>query len=160
MSHPLLDREALLAALAPHRDAGRRVVFTNGCFDLLHPGHVRLLHAARSFGDLLVLGLNTDASVHRLKGPARPILTLEERVEVLGALRDVDLIAAFDEDTPLEIICAVRPDVLVKGGDWTPDTVVGRDEVEADGGRVEIVSLVGGLSTSALIRRIVEPRTD
>lgn len=154
MSAPLLDRVALEAVLAPHRAAGHRIVFTNGCFDLLHPGHVRLLHAARRLGDLLVLGLNTDDSVRRLKGPDRPILSLEERAEVLGALRDVDVVAAFEEDTPLEIVKAVRPAVLVKGGDWTPETVVGRAEVEADGGRVEIVPLVGGLSTSDLLRRI------
>jgi D-beta-D-heptose 7-phosphate kinase/D-beta-D-heptose 1-phosphate adenosyltransferase len=154
VTQPLFDRDALDAALAPHRAAGRRIVFTNGCFDLLHPGHVRLLRAARSFGDLLVLGLNSDASVRRLKGPGRPILTLGERVEVLEALRDVDLIAAFDADTPLELIRRVRPHVLVKGGDWAPEAIVGREEVERAGGRVEVVPLAPGLSTSDLARRL------
>ena len=118
---PLFDGEALEICLAPHRDAGRRIVFTNGCFDLVHPGHVRLLQQARSFGDLLVLGLNDDESVRRLKGAGRPILNLEERVQVLSALRAVDVIAAFDEDDPLALVKRVRPGVLVKGGDWTPD---------------------------------------
>jgi rfaE bifunctional protein nucleotidyltransferase chain/domain len=154
VSQPLFDRELLDSRLAPHRAAGRRIVFTNGCFDLIHPGHVRLLEAARGFGDLLVLGLNSDESVRRLKGSGRPILRLDERVEVLAALRAVDLVAAFDEDTPLELIRRARPDILVKGGDWRPETVVGREDVEAGGGRVVIVPLVGGLSTSELLERI------
>ena len=154
MSHPLFDWVALDTALAPHRAAGRRLVFTNGCFDLIHPGHVRLLHAARGFGDLLVLGLNSDESVRRLKGPGRPILRLEERVEILGAMRDVDVIAAFEDDTPLELLRRVRPSVLVKGGDWSPGRVVGREDVEAGGGRLEIVPLAGGLSTTDLLSRI------
>ena len=154
MIHPLFDRQALEEALSPHRSAHRRIVFTNGCFDLIHPGHVRLLCAARELGDLLVLGLNSDSSVRRLKGAGRPILSLEERVDVLGAMRDVDVIAAFDDDTPLELVRSVRPAVLVKGGDWSPDRVVGREEVEASGGRVQIVPLAGGLSTTDLLRRI------
>ncbi len=154
MSQPLFDREILRACLVPHRQAGRRIVFTNGCFDLIHPGHVRLLERARELGDVLVLGLNSDASVARLKGSGRPILRLAERADVLAALRAVDLIAAFDEDTPLELIQSVRPDVLVKGGDWRPDQVVGRDVVEASGGRVAIVPFVEGLSTSELLRRV------
>jgi D-beta-D-heptose 7-phosphate kinase/D-beta-D-heptose 1-phosphate adenosyltransferase len=151
---PLFDRAALEACLAGHRAAGRRVVFTNGCFDILHPGHVRLLAQARGFGDVLVLGLNSDDSVRRLKGATRPILRLEERAEVLAALRAVDIIAAFDEDDPLNLIHAVRPSVLVKGGDWAPDQVIGRSEVESWGGRVEIVPVVEGLSTSELLRRM------
>ena len=154
MSQPLFDRGALDAVLEPHRASRRTIVFTNGCFDLIHPGHVRLLAAARDCGDLLVLGLNSDDSVRRLKGENRPILRMDERVEVLEALRSVDVIAAFDEETPLDLILRVRPNVLVKGGDWTPDTIVGRAEVEADGGRVEVIPLVGGLSTSELLRRI------
>ncbi len=154
---PLFDAEALEACLGPHRDAGRRIVFTNGCFDILHPGHVKLLQQARSFGDLLVLGLNSDDSVLRLKGTGRPILKLEERVEVLAALRPVDVIAAFDEDDPLALIQLVRPEILVKGGDWAPDQVIGRKEVESWGGRVEIIPLLAGLSTSELLRRIREP---
>ncbi len=154
MSHPLFDPEILESRLEPYRGADRRIVFTNGCFDLIHPGHVQLLEKARQLGDLLVLGLNSDESVRRLKGPGRPILRLPERVEVLAALRPVDLIAAFEEDSPLELIRRVRPDVLVKGGDWRPDQVVGREDVEATGGRVEIVPLVEGLSTSELLRRV------
>ena len=154
MDSPLLDRAALAARLAPPRAAGHRVVFTNGCFDLLHAGHVRLLAAAREFGDLLVVGVNSDASVRRLKGPERPVLGLEERAELLAALRPVDVVAAFEEDTPLELIRCVRPHVLVKGGDWSRDQVVGREVVEAAGGRVEIVQLVSGQSTTALLRRI------
>ena len=157
MTQPLFNREALAGRLAPHRVAGRTVVFTNGCFDVLHPGHTRLLHHARSLGDVLVVGLNSDDSVRRLKGEGRPILRLEERAELLAALRDVDVVAAFEEDTPLELILEVRPGVLVKGGDWKPDTVVGRDEVEGWGGRVEIVPLAEGLSTSELLRRITRP---
>jgi len=153
---PLFDVEALETCLGPHRDAGRRIVFTNGCFDILHPGHVRLLQQARSFGDLLVLGLNSDESVLRLKGAGRPILKLEERVEVLAALRPVDVIAAFHEADPLALIERVRPQILVKGGDWAPDTVIGRKEVESWGGRVEIIPLLKGLSTSELLRRIKE----
>jgi len=151
---PLFDAEALETCLAPHRDAGRRIVFTNGCFDILHPGHVRLLQQARGFGDLLVLGLNSDESVHRLKGAGRPILNLVERVQVLAALRPVDVLAAFDEDNPLALIQRVRPAILVKGGDWTVDQVIGRAEVEGWGGRVEIIPLLEGLSTSELLRRI------
>ena len=154
MASPLLDRAALAARLAPSRAAGQRLVFTNGCFDLLHAGHVRLLAAARAFGDLLVVGVNSDASVRRLKGPDRPVLGLEERAELLSALRAVDLVAAFEEDTPLELIRCVRPQVIVKGGDWSKEDVVGREVVEAAGGRVEIVPLVSGLSTTALLRRI------
>ncbi|MCZ6754588.1 MAG: D-glycero-beta-D-manno-heptose 1-phosphate adenylyltransferase [Gemmatimonadetes bacterium] len=151
---PLFDAEALETCLAPHRDAARRIVFTNGCFDILHPGHVRLLQQARSFGDLLVLGLNSDESVRRLKGAGRPILNLEERVQVLAALRPVDVLAAFDEDDPLALIQRVRPAILVKGGDWAVDQVIGRAEVEGWGGRVETIPLLEGLSTSELLRRI------
>lgn len=154
MNSPLLDRAALARRLTPCRAAGQRLVFTNGCFDLLHAGHVRLLAAARAFGDFLVVGVNSDASVRRLKGPERPVLGLEERAELLAALRAVDLVAAFEEDTPLELIRCVRPHVIVKGGDWSPDQVVGREVVEAAGGRVEIVPLAAGLSTTALLRRI------
>jgi D-beta-D-heptose 7-phosphate kinase/D-beta-D-heptose 1-phosphate adenosyltransferase len=154
VASPLLDRAALAAELAPARAAGRRLVFTNGCFDLFHVGHARLLAAARAFGDLLVVGVNSDASVRRLKGPDRPVLRLEERAELLAALRAVDVVAAFEEDTPLELIRCVRPHVIVKGGDWSKEDVVGREVVEAAGGGVEIVPLVSGQSTTALLRRI------
>jgi D-beta-D-heptose 7-phosphate kinase/D-beta-D-heptose 1-phosphate adenosyltransferase len=148
------DVGALLAALAPRRAAGARVVFTNGCFDLLHAGHVRYLAAARALGDVLVVGVNDDASVTRLKGAGRPIMRAAERVEVLAALAAVDHVIVFAEDTPQRLIAAVRPDVLVKGADWAAEDVVGRDEVLARGGRVERIDLVPGASTSDLIRRI------
>jgi D-beta-D-heptose 7-phosphate kinase/D-beta-D-heptose 1-phosphate adenosyltransferase len=129
-------------------------VFTNGCFDLLHPGHVRYLAAARALGDVLVVGLNSDASVRRLTGPGRPVLRLEERAEVLAGLAAVDHLVVFDDDTPRALVAALRPDVLVKGADWPEDDIVGREEVLARGGRVERIPLVPGLSTSELIRRI------
>ena len=148
------DVAALVSALAPRRAAGARVVFTNGCFDLLHPGHVRYLAAARALGDLLVVGLNGDASVRRLKGPGRPVLRLEERAEVLAGLAAVDHLIVFDDDTPRALIAALAPDVLVKGADWAAEDIVGRDEVLARGGRVERITMVPGVSTSELLRRI------
>jgi len=151
------DLAALTATLAPLRAAGKRVVFTNGCFDLLHPGHVRYLAAARALGDVLVVGLNGDASVRRLKGPGRPILSAGERAEVLAALAAVDHVIVFEEDTPERLIAAVAPDVLVKGADWAEGEIAGRDTVLARGGRVVRIDLVPGVSTSQLIRRIREP---
>ena len=127
-------RCAARRAGAPPRAAGARIVFTNGCFDLLHPGHVRYLEAARALGDVLVVGLNDDASVRRLKGPGRPILPLAERAEVLAGLAAVDHVSPFAEDTPLALIEALAPDVLVKGADWAADDIVGRDQVLARGG--------------------------
>jgi D-glycero-beta-D-manno-heptose 1-phosphate adenylyltransferase len=148
------DVASLLATLAPRRAAGDRIVFTNGCFDLLHPGHVRYLGAARALGDVLVLGLNGDASVRRLKGTGRPILSAPERAEVLAGLAAVDHVIVFDDDTPRELIAAIGPDVLVKGADWALEDIVGRAEVEARGGRVERVEVVPGVSTTELLRRI------
>ena len=155
MSVPKLapDPAALTAALAPRRSAGARIVFTNGCFDLLHPGHVRYLAAARTLGDVLVVGLNGDASVRRLKGPGRPILCAEERAEVLAGLAAVDHVIVFEEDTPRALVAALGPDVLVKGADWPEDEIAGRDETLARGGRVERIPLVPGISTTELIRR-------
>jgi D-beta-D-heptose 7-phosphate kinase/D-beta-D-heptose 1-phosphate adenosyltransferase len=148
------DRLILARKLAERR--GQKVVFTNGVFDLLHPGHVELLEYARSQGDLLVVGVNDDASVRRLKGEKRPIFPLGERLEVLAALQCVDFVIPFAEDTPLELIRALdRVDVLVKGGDYAPADVVGRAEVEARGGRLCIFRLAGDYSTSALIEKIV-----
>jgi len=148
------DAAALRAALAPRRATGARVVFANGCFDLLHPGHVRYLGAARALGDVLVVALNDDASVRRLKGAGRPVLRVAERAEVLAALAVVDHVIVFGEDTPLRVIEAVDPDVLVKGADWAPEAIVGSDLVLARGGRVERIDLVPGLSTSEILRRI------
>jgi D-beta-D-heptose 7-phosphate kinase/D-beta-D-heptose 1-phosphate adenosyltransferase len=133
------------------------VVFTNGVFDLIHPGHVDVLIAARAAGDALLVGVNSDASVRRLKGAERPVRGQAERALVLAALESVDAVAIFDEDTPLELINATRPDVIVKGGDYTPDTVVGRREVESWGGRVVIVPLTPGQSTTAIIEKLRGP---
>lgn len=148
------EREQLQAQRASWRRAGRQVVFTNGCFDLLHPGHLALLEAARACGDVLVVGLNSDRSVRALKGPARPVLPEAERREALLALDAVDAVVIYDEDTPLEAIRALVPDVLVKGADWAEDAIVGRDEVVAAGGRVVRVPIVPGRSSSGILDRI------
>ena len=136
------------------RAAGRRIVFTNGVFDLLHPGHVRYLQAARAHGDLLIVGLNSDASVRRNKGPERPINPEDERAEVLAALACVDAVSIFDGDTPADIIRRVQPDILVKGSDWPADQIVGRDTVEARGGKVILEPVEQGHSTSSIIDRV------
>ena len=136
------------------RNEGRRVVFTNGVFDILHPGHIRYLQQARALGDLLVVGLNSDASVRRNKGPQRPLNDEAERGELLEALECVDAVVVFDEDTPAEIIKAVQPDILVKGADWAEDAIVGRETVESHGGQVLRVPLEQGYSTTEIIRRI------
>ena len=158
MSEAVLPEEAR-RALEEWRAAGERVVFTNGVFDLLHRGHVEYLEEARALGDRLVAGVNSDASVRRLKGPQRPIVPAEERAELLGALASVDLAVIFDDDTPERLIHAVRPDVLVKGGDWTLDQIVGREFVESYGGRVLAIPLREGYSTSALVQRILEGKS-
>jgi rfaE bifunctional protein nucleotidyltransferase chain/domain len=135
------------------RRQGNKVVFTNGCFDVLHEGHVRLFRLARKRGDVLVVALNTDASVRKLKGPDRPVFPLKERLEVMSALADVDYVTWFAEATPRKIISVLKPDVLVKGGDWKRGEVVGRAEVEADGGKVVIVPYLSGRSSTSLIRK-------
>jgi D-beta-D-heptose 7-phosphate kinase/D-beta-D-heptose 1-phosphate adenosyltransferase len=137
-----------------HQRAGRRVVFTNGVFDILHPGHTRYLREARALGDVLIVGLNGDASVRRNKGPARPINPEDERAELLAALESVDAVVVFGEDTPAEIIKAVQPDILVKGADWADDAIVGRDTVEARGGKVVRVPVEKGFSTTSIIDRV------
>jgi rfaE bifunctional protein nucleotidyltransferase chain/domain len=134
--------------------ASGRVVFTNGVFDLLHSGHIDVLSSARAEGDALIVGLNSDSSVRRLKGADRPVRNEAERAYVLAALRDVDAVVTFSEDTPLALIRRLRPDVLVKGGDYAPDTVVGRDDVESWGGRIVIVPLRAGQSTTAIIEKL------
>ena len=152
----VLGREELLARHGRPREG--RLVFTNGCFDLLHPGHVLYLHEARALGDALVVGLNTDASVRRLKGPGRPLVEGDARAIVLAGLGCVDAVTLFDEDTPRELVAALLPDVLVKGGDYAPDAVVGREDVEAAGGEVRILPFVAGHSTTEIVRRIREGR--
>ena len=148
--------QLLMAQIDDWRARGLSIVFTNGVFDLLHPGHIEQLRQARSFGDVLIVGINTDESVRRLgKGELeRPILPLEDRITMLEALRMVDAVAPFEEDTPYELLQLIQPDVLVKGADYRVEDVVGRDIVEARGGRVELVPLVPGHSTSDIIRRI------
>ncbi len=150
----LLGRQVLASRAAAWRASGKRIVFTNGCFDLLHAGHLSLLHEAASLGDVLVLAINSDASVRRLKGEGRPIVPANDRAALLAALSCVDVVAIFDEDTPLETLRAVRPHVLVKGQDYGISEVVGRDLVEADGGRVALVPLLDARSTSAIVERI------
>jgi len=144
----------LVRRLAALRRRGKRIVFTNGCFDLIHPGHVRYLRAAKQLGDVLVIGVNTDASVRRLKGPTRPLVRLRDRCDVLAALEMVDYVTPFGADTPRRLIAQVKPDVLVKGGDWTPDRIVGGDLVRSRGGTVRSLSFARGYSTSALVERI------
>lgn len=155
MSTKVLPQEQLISVIARERAKGKRIVFTNGCFDLLHVGHTRYLQAAKSLGDLLVVGVNTDASVRSLeKAPGRPIVPEAQRAEVLAALGCVDFVVLFAEPDPGRLIEAIRPDVLVKGGDWAPDKIVGRDVVEARGGVVRTIPLVPGMSTTALLQRI------
>jgi D-beta-D-heptose 7-phosphate kinase/D-beta-D-heptose 1-phosphate adenosyltransferase len=155
MTTKVLPEARLLAILSDERAKGKRIVFTNGCFDLLHIGHTRYLQAAKSLGDLLVVGVNTDASARSLgKAPDRPIVPEAQRAEVLAALSCVDFVVLFAEPDPGRLITAVQPDVLVKGGDWAPDTIVGRDVVENRGGVVRTIPLVPGMSTTALVQRI------
>ena len=153
----LYTRSDLLLQRARWKQEGKIVVFTNGCYDLLHPGHIRLLEQARSLGDLLVVGLNTDAGVKRSKGPARPLTPEGERAELLLALEAVDGVVLFDEDTPRELIAGLLPDILVKGADWS-HFIAGREEVEAVGGRVIAVPLEPGYSTTATIETLLARR--
>ena len=151
----ILDRERVAKRVAEWRASGETIVFTNGCFDLLHVGHITLLEDCRRFGTKLVLGLNADSSVCRLKGPTRPIVGERERARVMAALASVDAVVLFEEDTPLELIRTLQPNVLVKGGDYTIETVVGHEEVIAFGGRVEIVPTVEGFSTTNIVRKLM-----
>jgi D-beta-D-heptose 7-phosphate kinase/D-beta-D-heptose 1-phosphate adenosyltransferase len=152
----ILPPESLAMAVQAHRQRHERIVFTNGCFDLLHVGHIHYLQHARALGERLIVGLNDDASVRRLKGEGRPVIPQDERARVLAALTCVDYVTIFSEPTPLALIQLLRPDILVKGGDYTPETIVGRDEVEAYGGTVHIAPYVPGVSTTALVDTIVQ----
>jgi rfaE bifunctional protein nucleotidyltransferase chain/domain len=147
-------REQLIGQRLEWKRAGKTVVFTNGCYDILHPGHIRLLESARSLGDILILALNTDASVQRLKGPTRPLVSQDERAELAAALAAVDVVTFFDEDTPRELIAAVLPDILVKGADWS-HFVAGREEVEAAGGKVLTLPLEPGYSTTGIVENVL-----
>jgi len=150
----IYTREQLIALRAEWKRAGKRVVFTNGCYDVLHPGHIRLLESARSLGDVLILALNTDASVQRLKGPTRPLISEDQRAELASALAAVDAVTFFNEDTPRELIAAVLPDFLIKGADWT-HFIAGREEVEAAGGKVLALPLEPGYSTTGILEQVL-----
>jgi D-beta-D-heptose 7-phosphate kinase/D-beta-D-heptose 1-phosphate adenosyltransferase len=150
----IYTREQLIAVRGEWSRAGKKVVFTNGCYDILHPGHIRLLEAARSLGDVLILALNTDASVQRLKGPTRPLISQDQRAELAAALEAVDAVTFFDEDTPRELIAAVLPDVLIKGADWA-HFIAGREEVEAAGGQVLALPLEPGYSTTGILEEVL-----
>lgn len=155
-SQKIMSMESALFTIHTWRSSGDKIVFTNGCFDLLHPGHIHMIHQARSLGDRLIVGLNSDASVRRLKGNARPILAQNDRSVILSALFSVDLVVIFDEDTPLDLIDALKPDILVKGADYNPDTVVGRDIVESYGGKICIVPLLENYSTTGITNKMKE----
>ncbi len=152
----VLTLEQAILRVGREKRYGRHVVFTNGCFDLLHPGHIRSLELARELGDTLIVGLNSDASARQLKGEGRPVLPERERAEILAALESVDAVVIFDDLTPRELIARLLPDVLAKGGDWPGDQIVGREEVEAAGGRVVSIPVVPGYSTSAILQKIRE----
>jgi len=151
-----LTLEEAIVRFGREKRNGRRIVFTNGCFDLLHPGHVRGFELARQMGDALVVGLNSDASVRQLKGPTRPVIPEDERAEILSALEAVDAVVIFNELTPREVISRLLPDILVKGGEWPGDQIIGREEVEAAGGRVVSIPFVTGYSTTTMLQKIRE----
>jgi D-beta-D-heptose 7-phosphate kinase/D-beta-D-heptose 1-phosphate adenosyltransferase len=156
-SNPKLKSLAALGRIAQNkRKAGKKIVFTNGCFDILHAGHIRYLKQAKSLGDVLVIAINTDASVKKLKGPKRPICSQAERAEVLSALESVDYVTFFGEPTPIKVIRAVKPDLLVKGGDWKKTSIVGWDFVESYGGKVKSLQFVKGKSTTNLIEKLLK----
>ena len=155
MREKIKTENELIKHIEQDKAAGRRIVFTNGCFDLLHLGHVRYLEEAKSLGDIMVVAVNSDRSATQLKGPSRPINTQDERAEVLAALACVDYVTIFDEPDPYRIISRLRPNVLVKGGDWTIETTVGRDILEGEGGKVVVIPYVKGISTTGLIDRIL-----
>jgi D-beta-D-heptose 7-phosphate kinase/D-beta-D-heptose 1-phosphate adenosyltransferase len=156
LKEKIKTREDLHQIVVDLKKKGKRIVFTNGCFDLLHLGHIRYLEGAKALGDILVVGVNSDHSVKRLKGPERPILPEEERAEILSGLGFVDYITIFDEEDPLKLITTLQPDILVKGGDWTKETTVGREVVERSGGEVVILPFVKRASTSHIIDTILK----
>ena len=156
MKEKIRKREELRRIVENLKAKGKRIVFTNGCFDLLHIGHIRYLEEAKSLGDILVVGLNSDRSVRSLKGPNRPVLPEGERAEILSGLESVNYITIFDEPTPLELISTLQPHILVKGGDWTKEATVGKEVVERSGGEVVILPFVEGSSTSNLIEAILK----
>ena len=156
MRERIKARDELKNILQGLKRRGKKIVFTNGCFDILHIGHIRCLEEAKKRGDFLIVALNSDRSIRSIKGPSRPFTPEAERAEVLSALRCVDYVVIFDEADPLELISSLKPNVLVKGGDWTPETTIGRKVVEGTGGEVVIIPQIQGVSTSAIVDRIVK----
>ena len=156
MKKKLITLKGFIRKLKRLRADGKKVVFTNGCFDILHAGHVRYLTKSRAQGDLLVLGLNSDKSVRKIKEKGRPIVPETERAEVLAALEAIDFIILFDDDTPRELITAIKPDILVKGADWKHGQIVGEDVVRANGGKVKRITLVKGRSTTNIIKKVIK----
>lgn len=155
--HPgILTLEETIVRFGREKRNGKKVVFTNGCFDLLHPGHIRSLETARALGDVLIVGINSDESVRTLKGEGRPVIPQQERAEILASLECVDAVLIFDELTPQNVVAKLVPDVLVKGGDWPGNQIVGREEVEAAGGKVVLVDVVDGYSTTEILKKIRE----
>lgn len=154
MHDSILSLDDLILRFAKQKRNGRQVVFTNGCFDLLHPGHIRTFEAARALGDILIVGLNSDASVRAAKGPTRPIIPEQERAEILAGFECIDAVTIFNDPTPQKVIAALLPDILVKGGDWPDNQIVGRTEVESSGGRVVRVDVVPGYSTTDILKKI------
>ena len=156
MNSKIIDRSQIASNLNPYREKGRKIVFTNGCFDLLHVGHVRYLREAASLGDCLIVGLNSDRSVRTIKEPQRPLIVQEQRVEVLSALECVNFVVLFDEPDPYTLIETIRPDILAKGADWPLDKIIGADLVSGYGGKVQRITLVPAISTTEIINRILE----
>ncbi len=152
----IFNRKKLIEKIKKLKRSGKKVVFTNGCYDLIHVGHIRLLQNAKKLGDALVVGLNSDKSVSRIKGPKRPLINQKERAEMLAALSCVDIVTVFNEDDPFNIIKDILPDVLVKGGDWKKGTIIGADIVEAAGGKVRNVKYIEGKSTTNLVQKVVD----
>lgn len=153
-------RKELKKILKGLREKGKKIIFTNGCFDLIHLGHVRYLEKAKGLGDVLIVAINTDSSIRRIKGVKRPITPQRERAEVLASLGSVDYVTFFNEDTPYELIRLIKPDILVKGRDWNKKDIIGRDVVEGSGGRVYAISYIRGTSTTGIIKRILKKYTE
>jgi D-beta-D-heptose 7-phosphate kinase/D-beta-D-heptose 1-phosphate adenosyltransferase len=147
----------LLEIVAVHKKEGKKIVFTNGCYDLIHIGHVRCFRKSKKIGDILIVAINSDRSVRSIKGPARPVIPQDERAEIMSALESVDYVTIFDQNDPLQIITFLKPDILVKGGDWNLDTIVGRDVVESYGGKVFSIPLIPGVSTTQIINKVTSP---
>jgi rfaE bifunctional protein nucleotidyltransferase chain/domain len=156
MNSKIIDRSQIAAKIEPYRKSGRKIVFTNGCFDLLHVGHVRYLREASSLGDCLIVGLNSDQSVRTIKEPQRPLIVQEQRAEVLSALECISFVVLFDEPDPYALIETIRPDILAKGADWALDKIIGADLVSGYGGEVKRITLVPAISTTEIIHRILE----